>query len=74
MSQRTTVMLLSCKHHVQQSSGNKFEGNVCLFEKDSMLFNAAAASLNAALLICVQELTQELACNITTEHCTKLIL
>ena len=39
-----------------------------------MLFNAAAASLNAALLICVQELMQELACNITTEHCTKLIL
>lgn len=53
MSQQTTVMLLSCKHHVQQSSRNKFESNVCLLKKDSMLFTAA--SLNAALLICVRK-------------------
>ncbi len=40
-----------------------------------MLYNAAAGSLNAALLICVQESMQELArCNITMEHGIKTIL
>ncbi len=52
-----------------------FESKVCVTNKDSMLFSAAAASLNAALLICVQESTQELArCNIITEHGIKTIL
>jgi hypothetical protein len=68
------VLLLSYKHHVQQSSRDEFESKVCLTNKDSILFTAAAASLNAALLICVQESAQELACNITLEHGIKTVL